>query len=121
MTRSNLINAAVGVLGVTGMSMLAAPAHAASVVQYPAACQSMYPDANCLNHGPGNPRRYYGLVSPMAYNYDGAGYPAYYGYEPAFAPEPVAAGLVGGAIDTAGAIVSAPFRALAPAPRYDAY
>jgi hypothetical protein len=100
MRPSNLMNAAIGMAGVTGACLLALPAQAAPAVQYPAACQAMHPNANCLNRGPGNPGRYYGYVSPGAYNYGGPGYPTYSAYEFAFTPVFVAADLAGAAVGT---------------------
>lgn len=34
---------------------LASPALGQAVVQYPGACSQMYPNANCVDMGPGNP------------------------------------------------------------------
>ncbi|MDE2377219.1 hypothetical protein [Bradyrhizobium sp.] len=121
-------SAIVGAAGIA-MAALATPAFAdQSVVQYPGACLQMHPNANCRNHGPGNPERYYGYVSRRAYNYGGPGYPAAYAYDPAyeigFAPE-FAGDVAGAAIGTAGAIVTAPFRSYAwdtdYGPAYPAY
>lgn len=100
--------------GALALAALATPASAdQSVVQYPAACQSMYPNANCRNHGPGNPRRYYGYVPPAVYNYGGPGYPAasysYSTYPTGFAPLDVA----GAAVGTAGLVATAPFHSYA--------
>ncbi|TCU68292.1 hypothetical protein EDE08_109307 [Bradyrhizobium sp. R2.2-H] len=119
MKHLNLATAAMAGAAAMAMAAMTTPASAdQSVVQYPGACKQWHPNANCLNHGPGNPRRYYGYVSPSFYNYGGAGYPrqsyAYYpAYQTGFAPLDFAGGVAGAAIGTAGAIATAPFRSYA--------
>lgn len=119
MTRLNLTSTAI-IGAALGLSALATPALAAPVTQYPGACRSLYPNANCLNEGPGNPRHYYGIVAPEAYNRGGPGYPTSYAYYPAypvyrtgFAPLDFAGDVAGAAVGTAGAIATAPFRTYA--------
>lgn len=93
-------------------SAVATPALAhPPVVQYPATCQSMYPNAQCRDRGLGNPGRYYGYVPPAVYNSGGPGYrsPAL-AYHPVAGPLNFAGGVVGAAVGTAGAIATAPFR-----------
>jgi hypothetical protein len=84
MTISRLLGAAA-LLSSAFASALAGPAMAQEVISNPGYCAQFYPNANCQNKGPGNP-------------YTG------------FWPGDVAAGVVGGAIGTAGAIAAAPFR-----------
>jgi hypothetical protein len=97
-------------------SALASPAMAQQVISDPGYCSQFYPNANCQNRGPGSSQRhanYRGGVNaraaPAATNNtwgwnDGR-------YRSGFFPGDVAAGVVGGAIGTVGAIATAPFRA----------
>lgn len=101
MTKSGLLGAAAVVLS----SALAGPAMAQQVIYNPGYCSQFYPNANCQNMGPGNPytgdyRRRIAYRSGTARYRDDSG----------FWPADVAAGVVGGAIGTAGAIATAPFR-----------
>jgi hypothetical protein len=126
-----------GVLGAAAVaisSALASPALAQAVIDDPAYCANFYPNANCQNMGPGNP--YTGTYQrPVRYrsddarqgdlgwnngwrdswnNYGGSDY-GWNGYRrerysSGFWPADVAAGVVGGAVGTAGAIATAPFR-----------
>ena len=113
MTRFKILGAAA-----IAASALASPAMAQQVVYNPGYCAQFYPNANCQNRGPGNPYtgdyqrelRYRGGVksgdATAEWNYswnDGR-------YRSGFWPGDVAAGVVGGAIGTAGAIATAPFR-----------
>jgi hypothetical protein len=86
---------------------IASPALAQQVVYNPGYCAQFYPDANCQNRGPNSP--YTGdYQRRQAYrngNWDN-GWNNNRGYWPG----DVAAGVVGGAVGTAGAIASAPFR-----------
>jgi hypothetical protein len=140
-----------GVLGAAAVaisSTLAGTAMAQPVIDNPAYCANFYPNANCLNKGPGNPytgnyqrrgdrwdngwrdtrNEYYG-GNDYGWNNDGwsnswntssnnYGWDDNYGwndygarrYSSGFWPADVAAGVVGGAVGTAGAIATAPFR-----------
>jgi hypothetical protein len=129
MTKSGLLGAAAVVLS----TALAAPAMAQQVIYNPGYCAQFYPNANCQNKGPGNPytdgyqrRIAYRNGSPNAswdrnanWNNDGwnNGWHDSWNdnrwdrrHDSGFWPADVAAGVVGGAIGTAGAIATAPFR-----------
>lgn len=129
MTGFKLTRTALAGAATMTMAALATPAFAdQSVVQYPGACLQVHPYANCRNHGPGNPQRYYGYVSPRAYNYGGPGYPGegyvyYPAYDTGFAPLDATGNIAGAAIGTASAIATAPFRSYAwdYEPAYPAY
>jgi hypothetical protein len=124
MTTLGLLGAAV-VLS----TALATPALAQQVIYNPGYCAQFYPNANCQNLGPGNP--YTGSYQR------GAAYRSSYNRwdddrrtnrRTGFWPGDVAAGVVGGALATAGAIASAPFRGSdsyayygGPAPYDDSY
>jgi hypothetical protein len=112
MTKLGLLGAAAVILS----STLAAPAMAQQVIYNPGYCAQFYPNANCQNTGPGNPytgdyqRRtaYRGGAweSNARWNDDRSDRR----YESRFGPGDVAAGVVGGAIGTAGAVATAPLR-----------
>jgi hypothetical protein len=122
MIKSGLLGAAAIVLG----SALAAPAMAQQVISNPGYCAQFYPDANCQNFGPGNPYTgdYQHRTAYRSYrNHDWNGRNNWnYGWhdswndnrwdrhDSGFWPGDVAADVVGGAIGTAGAIATAPFR-----------
>ena len=98
-----------GILGAAALvaAALASPAMAQEVIYNPGYCAQFYPNANCQNKGPGNP--YTGSYQR------GAAYHDSYnrwddGRETGFGPGDVAAGVVVGAVGTAGAIAVAPFR-----------
>jgi hypothetical protein len=75
---------------------ITAPAAAQQVVSNPGYCAQFYPNANCQNRGPNSP--YTGdYQRRQARNSN------------AFWPGDLAAGVVGGAIGTAGALAAAPF------------
>jgi hypothetical protein len=93
MTGPKLLGAAA-VLGL----LVAAPAQAQEVIYNPGYCAQFYPNANCQNRGPNNP--YTGDYQRRQSAYRGANN---------FWPGDVAAGVVGGAIGTAGALATAPF------------
>lgn len=101
MTKSGLLGAAAVVLS----SALAGPAMAQQVIYNPGYCSQFYPNANCQNMGPGNP--YTGDYRRRIAYRNGT---AWYRDDSGFWPADVAAGVVGGAIGTAGAIATAPFR-----------
>ena len=91
---------------------------AQQVIYNPGYCAQFYPGANCQNLGPGNPYTG-GYQQRAAYQQNGwnGGWNNSYnrwdnndwGYRRG--PGDVAAGVVGGAIGTAGAIATAPFAA----------
>jgi len=106
MTKLSLLGAAA-ILS----SLLASPVMAQQVISNPGYCAQFYPNANCQNNGPGNPytgdyqRR---TADRNSYNrWDGD---RWSNRDTRFWPGDVAAGVVGGAIGTAGAIATAPFR-----------
>ena len=99
-------------------SALASPAMAQQVVYNPGYCAQFYPNANCQNKGPGSPYTgdyqrqltYRGGVKSRDANADWT-YSWNDGrFRSGFWPGDVAAGVVGGAVGTAGAIATAPFR-----------
>jgi hypothetical protein len=106
MTKLGLLGAAAAVLS----SALASPAMAQQVIYNPGYCAQFYPNANCQNTGPGNPYT-------DNYQRQTAWHDSYNRWDgdrsnrdAGFRPGDVAAGVVGGAIGTAGAIAAAPFR-----------
>ena len=102
MTKLGLLGAAAVVLS----SALAGPAMAQQVIYNPGYCAQFYPNANCQNKGPGNP--YTGDYQRRAAYRSGNTWDRR--YDSGFWPADVAADVVGGAIGTAGAIATAPFR-----------
>jgi hypothetical protein len=120
MTRLNILGAAAIVA-----SAAITPAMAQEVVYNPGYCAQFYPNANCMNKGPGSPyaRGYYRRPhvsyhggnryadTNASWNTSWNGYYPNGYYSSGFWPADVAAGVVGGAIGTAGAIATAPFRA----------
>ncbi|WP_029581908.1 hypothetical protein [Bradyrhizobium sp. URHD0069] len=127
----------LGLLGAAGVilsSALASPVIAQEVVYNPGYCAQFYPNANCQNKGPGNPytgsyQRGAAYRGNAAWNNSwdsNAGWNNGWRdswndnrwndnrwdrrYNSGFWPGDVAAGVVGGAIGTAGAIATAPFR-----------
>src|SRR5437868_12229868 len=85
----------------------ASPGHAQEVIYNPGYCAQFYPNANCQNKGPGNPYTdRYRSTWRNSYNAWDDGYRRGSGFWPA----DVAAGAVAGAVGTAGAIATAPFR-----------
>jgi hypothetical protein len=123
MTRLRLLGAAALVLS----SALASPAMAQQVIYNPGYCAQYYPNANCQNLGPGNPYTDRGYQRRTAYrtssnrqDNDGnwnSGWNTSWNdgrwdrRDSGFWPGDVAAGVVAGAVGTAGAIATAPFRA----------
>ena len=120
MTNSRLLGAAA-ILS----SVLVGPAMAQAVISNPGRCQAEFPNANCTNLGPGNP--YTGTSRtyrrPATYRSEQRGWNDHANWnngrhdtwndnhrDSGFWPADVAAGVVGGAIGTAGAIATAPFR-----------
>ena len=120
-------------------SVLAGPAMAQQVISNPGKCQAQYPNANCLNEGPGNPYtaapgrtdttrptaatsahrtiRRTGTMAGTTAGMTTAGIAT----DSGFWPGDVAADVVGGAVGTAGAIATAPFRGDSYAYDYDGY
>ena len=91
-------------------SALASPALAQEVILNPGKCAQYYPNANCQNLGPGNP--YTGSYQRRAYRHNRTWNDSYNRWDgdrnSGFWPGDVAAGVVGGAVGTAAAIVTAP-------------
>jgi hypothetical protein len=110
MTKLGLLGAAAVVL----TSALAGPAMAQQVITNPGRCAQFYPDANCQNYGAGNP--YTDAYQRRAYRHSAYRNPdadwnnGWDRRDSGFWPGDVAAGVVGGAVATAGAIATAPFR-----------
>ena len=96
-------------------SALASPAMAQQVIYNPGYCAQFYPNANCQNKGPGNPYTN-GYYRPHVVYHSGTRSVDTNAdwndrrYRSGFWPGDVAAGVVGGAVGTAGAIATAPFR-----------
>jgi hypothetical protein len=119
MTKLKILGAAV-VLS----SALASPVMAQQVIYNPGYCAQFYPNANCQNTGPGNP--YTGDYQRRAAYRSNGNWDSNANWntgwrdswndnrwdrrDSGFWPGDVAAGVVGGAIGTAGAIATAPFR-----------
>jgi hypothetical protein len=120
MTKLGLLGAAAVVLS----SALAGPAMAQQVIYNPGYCAQYYPNANCQNLGPGNPytdgyqrRAIYRNGSTWDSNarWDNGWHDSWNDdrrerRESGFGPADVAAGVVVGAVGTAGAIATAPLR-----------
>ena len=93
-------------------SALASPAMAQEVIYNPGYCAQFYPNANCQNKGPGNP--YTGSYQRQAYGDNRTWHDSYNRWNgdgrsnTGFWPGDVAAGVVGGAVGTAGAVATAP-------------
>jgi hypothetical protein len=107
MTKLKLLSAAA-VLS----AAIATPALAQQVISNPGYCAQFYPNANCQNKGPNNP--YTGDYQRRAAYQNNTGYwdnGWNNGWHDSrgFWPGDVAAGAVGGAVGTAGAIATAPF------------
>jgi hypothetical protein len=114
MTKLRLLGAAAVALS----SALASPVMAQEVIYNPGYCAQFYPNANCQNKGPGNPYTgdYQRRMAYRNWNNGWNSYDSWYDnrwdrrYSSGFWPVDVAAGVVGGAIGTAGAIATAPLR-----------
>ena len=111
MIKFGLLGAAAVVLS----SALASPLMAQEVIYNPGYCAQFYPNANCQNKGPGNP--YTGDYQRRTpYRNNGGGWHDSWNdnrwerRDSGFWPADVAAGVVGGAVSTAAAIATAPFR-----------
>ena len=101
MTKFGLLGTAAVILS----SALAGPAMAQQVVENPGRCAAVYPNANCQNLGPNNP--YTGDYQRRIATRHSDGWDR---HDSGFWPGEVAAGAVGVAVGTAGAIATAPFR-----------
>jgi hypothetical protein len=120
MTKLKLLGAAALVLS----SALASPAMAQQVIYNPGYCAQFYPNANCQNKGPGNPytgdyQRRTAYQNSNRRDGDGNWNNGWHDswndnhwnrHDSGFWPGDVAANVVGGAIGTADAIATAPFR-----------
>jgi hypothetical protein len=123
MTKPRLLGA---VAAIVLTSALAGPVMAQEVVTNPGKCAQFYPDANCQNLGPGNPYTNGGYRRHAAYGDNGYNNAdngwnnhgwnngwnnnGWNNHDTGFWPGDVAAGVVGGAVGTAGAIAAAPFQ-----------
>jgi hypothetical protein len=104
MTKLKLLSA-VAILS----AAIATPALAQEVIYNPGYCAQFYPDANCQNKGPNNP--YTGSYQRRtAYQNNNGYWDNSWNDNRGFWPGDAAAGVVGGAAGTAGAIATAPFR-----------
>ena len=108
MTKLRLLGAAALLLS----SALASPVMAQEVIYSPGYCAQYYPNANCQNKGPGNPYTgdYQRRVADDGWN---SGWHDSWNdnrRDSGFWPGDVAADVAAGAIGTAGAIATAPFR-----------
>ncbi len=103
MTKLRLLGAAAAVVL---SSALVSPVIAQQVIENPGKCAQFYPDANCQNLGPGNPYTGSNQRRRAAYRHNSD----WNNRDTGFWPGDVAAGVVGGAVGTAGAIAAAPFR-----------
>lgn len=106
---------------VIAASALATPAMAQAVVNNPARCSAQFPNANCQNLGPGNPYTDNGYRHRrVSYRQTNGDRNNDWNRRPTgFWPTDVAAGVAGAAIGTAGAIATAPFRAMDNSYAYD--
>jgi hypothetical protein len=113
MTKFRLLGAAAAVVL---SSALAGPVMAQEVITSPGKCAQFYPNANCQNLGPGNPYTR-GYRHRAAYRQNGDwnngwndsrnndwNNNGWNNHDTGFWPGDVAAGVVGGAVGTAGAI-----------------
>jgi hypothetical protein len=117
MTKLRFLGAAV-VLS----SALASPVMAQQVIYNPGYCAQYYPNANCQNQGPNNPytgdyQRRAAYRSSSGWDndwnngwHDSGNDNRWQRRDSGFGPADAAAGIVGGAVGTAGAIATAPFR-----------
>jgi hypothetical protein len=94
--------------GIAAVTLLATPAFAQEATQEPGAMGQHYPNSDFLTGGYGSRA----TPGPRYYYWRDHG-PVLYG------PAGVAAGVVGGAIGTAGVIVAAPFEEPGPYGYYD--
>ncbi|MGF6305865.1 hypothetical protein ABIB82_000715 [Bradyrhizobium sp. i1.8.4] len=78
------------------VSAVSSPALAQAVISSPAACESQFASANCLNRGAGSP-----------YDSNARRYRRQTAYR---GPVDAAAGVAGAAVGTAAAVATAPFR-----------
>ncbi|MBR0738966.1 hypothetical protein JQ581_18690 [Bradyrhizobium liaoningense] len=96
-------------------SALAGPAMGQSAITNPAACESMFASANCLNTGAGSPyatSRQERQNRRMAYRQQNR-------YDSGFWPVNTAGAVAGAAVGTAAAVAAAPFRGWSNSYAYD--
>lgn len=113
----------IKLLGATAIAatLVAGSAMAQAVITNPGRCAAQFPNANCQNVGPGNP------YTDSGYRHRRVSYRQSNGdwnndwnrSRTGFWPTDVAAGVAGAAIGTAGAIATAPFRAMDNSYAYD--
>lgn len=106
----------IRLLGATAIAatLVAGSAMAQAVITNPGRCAAQFPNANCQNVGPGNP------YTDSGYRHRRVSYRQSNGdwnndwnrSRTGFWPTDVAAGVAGAAVGTAGAIATAPFRAM---------
>lgn len=110
----------IGAVAITA-SALASPALGQAVISNPAACESMFPSANCENIGAGSPyatsrqQRQYRRTAyrdPNRYNNVNR-------TNSGFWPAATAGAVAGAAVGTAAAVASAPFRSWDNSYAYD--
>ena len=109
-------------LGATAVAatMLTGSAMAQAVVGNPGRCEAQFPNANCQNFGPGNPYTSSGYRHHrVSYRQDRGDYNDWNRTHTGFWPTDVAGDVAGAAIGTAGAIATAPFRAMDNSYAYD--
>jgi hypothetical protein len=110
-------------LGATAVvaTMITGSAMAQAVITNPGRCEAQFPNANCQNLGPGNPYTDNGYrrhrVSYRQSNGDWNN--DWNRTHTGFWPTDVAGDVAGAAIGTAGAIATAPFRAMDNSYAYD--
>ncbi|TWB01500.1 hypothetical protein [Bradyrhizobium stylosanthis] len=110
MTSLKLIGAAA-----IAVSALAAPAMGQSAITNPAACESMFASANCLNTGAGSP---YATSRQQRQNRNAA-YRQQSRNDSGFWPVNTAGAVAGAAVGTAAAVASAPFQGWSNSYAYD--
>jgi len=115
MTKIKLLGAAA-----VAATMLTSSAMAQAVVGNPGRCEAQFPNANCQNFGPGNPYTSSGYRHHrVSYRQNRGDYDDWNRTHTGFWPTDVAGDVAGAAIGTAGAIATAPFRAMDNSYAYD--
>ncbi|QOZ70130.1 hypothetical protein [Bradyrhizobium arachidis] len=110
MTSLKLIGAAA-----IAASTLAGPAMGQSSITNPAACESMFASANCLNAGAGSPY----ATSRQERQYRRTAYRQQNRNDSGFWPVDTAGAVAGAAVGTAAAVATAPFRGWGNSYAYD--
>jgi hypothetical protein len=116
MTKMKLLGASAVVA-----TLMTGSAMAQAVITNPGRCEAQFPNANCQNVGPGNP------YTDGGYRHHRVSYRQSNGdwnndwnrTHTGFGPTDLAGDVVGAAIGTAGAIATAPFRAMDDSYAYD--